>query len=370
MLLAFALLGASGMAAYAQGSAAPIKIGGIFTQEGPAAAFGIDALNGVKLAIDQVNEKGGVHGRKLQLLLNDDKGDTATAAALMRKVTADKDVLAVLFAPRSPVLIALSAMAPQLKVPLVGIGSASPWPGEFNEWTFRFSQVDDVVAREMIPKVKAADFKPKSMATLYAYDDEWAKSLADLTDGIASKSDIKVVAKESFRTKDTDFRAQLTKIAQLSPDVLTIVGLENEASLIMVQARQLGIKARFMGYSGMTSPKLIELAGPAAEGAITGIAFLQSVNRPETQAFLKAYKAKYDKDAPANAAHGYDAVLALTTVLRNGSGTYTRQSVRDGLGSLKDLEGATGKITMRGKGDADRQIYIVEIRNGTFKEIQ
>lgn len=344
--------------------AQPIKVGGIFTQEGPAAAYGIDALNGVRIAVDEINKKGGVKGRQLELDLHDDKGDAATAAALMRKIAGDEQVPAVLFAPRSPVLIALSKMAPQVGISLVGIGSSSPWPGEFNEWTFRFSQVDSGVAQSMWPQIKPR-FGVQTVATIYALDDEWAKSMADLTDKLAPANGVKVIGKESFKTKDTDFRAPLTKIAANPPDLLAVIGLENEASLIMKQARQLGIKSKFLGYSSFSSPKLLELAGPAAEGSITGVAFLQEADRPGTKAFVQAYKARYGKDAPANAAHGYDAVIALATALEKAP-KLDRVSVRKSLGAISDIDGATGRLRMSGKGDAQRDVFVVQIKNGTY----
>jgi len=361
---AFACLFAAAGVAGAQ----PLKIGGIFTQEGPAAAYGIDALNGVRIAVDEINQKGGVKGRKLELDLHDDKGDAATAAALMRKISADADVPAVLFAPRSPVLIALSKMAPQVGISLIGIGSSSPWPGEFNEWTFRFSQVDSVVAQSLWPQIKPR-FGVQTVATIYALDDEWAKSMADLTDKLAPASGVKVIGKESFKTKDTDFRAALTKIAANPPDLLAVIGLENEASLIMKQARQLGIKSRFLGYSSFSSPKLLELAGAAAEGSVTGVAFLQDGDRPATKAFVQAYKARYGKDAPANAAHGYDAVVALAKALESAP-KLDRVSVRNSLGALSQIEGATGRLGMSGKGDAQREAFVVQIDKGTYVRLK
>jgi branched-chain amino acid transport system substrate-binding protein len=359
-----AALGTLLLAAAGWVAAQPIKIGGIFTQEGPAAAYGIDALNGARLAIDELNAKGGVKGRPLALDLHDDKGDAATAAALMRKIAADQDIPAVLFAPRSPVLIALSKMAPQVGISLIGIGSSSPWPGEFNDWTFRFSQVDSVVAQAMWPQIKPR-LGVQTAATIYALDDEWAKSMADLTDKLAPENGVKVIAKESFKTKDTDFRASLTKIAANPPDLLVVIGLENEASLIMKQARQLGIKSRFLGYSSFSSPKLIELAGGAAQDAVTGVAFLQEIDRPQTRAFVQAYKARYGKDAPANAAHAYDAVLALAKALENAP-KLDRVTVRQSLGSLSEVDGATGRLGMAGKGDAKREVFIVRIDKGTY----
>jgi len=363
LALSACLLAAAGIA-----GAETLKIGGIFTQEGPAAAYGIDALNGARIAIDEINQKGGIKGRKLELDLHDDKGDTATAAALMRKIAADSEVPAVLFAPRSPVLIALSKMAPQIGISLIGIGSSSPWPGEFNEWTFRFSQVDSVVAQALWPQIKPK-FNVQTAATIYAVDDEWANSMADLTDKLAPANGIKMIGKESFRTKDTDFRAALTKLSANPPDLLVVIGLENEASLIMKQARQLGIKSRFLGYSSFSSPKLLELAGPAAEGSVTGVAFMQDVDRPVTQAFVKAYKSRYSKDAPANAAHAYDAVLVLSKALE-AAPKLDRESVRISLAGLKQVEGATGRLFMSGKGDAQREVFLVQIENGTYARLK
>ncbi|MFA7669372.1 MAG: ABC transporter substrate-binding protein [Burkholderiaceae bacterium] len=327
----------------------------------------MDSLNGVRLAIEHINAQGGIDGRKLDLDLHDDKGDTATAAALMRKVTANDDVVAVLFSPRSPVMIALAKMAAQIPISLIGIGASSPWPGDFNDWTFRFSQVDSVVAAELIPKVNAL-LKPETLSVIYAYDDEWANSMANIVGDLSTKEGIKLTSKESFKTKDTDFRAQLTKIAQQKPDVLVVIGLENEASLIMRQARQLGVKTQFVGMSSFSSPKLLELAGEAAEGAMTGIAFMQDSERAQTQEFVKAYKDKYQQDVPANAAHGYDAVLALAQALKNAKGDYSRQSVRDQMAALEKVEGVTGTLTMKGKGDADRDVYVVQIRDGSYVE--
>lgn len=358
-----ALAGVAGVA-----SAQPLKVGAIFTQEGPAAAYGIDALNGARIAVDEINQKGGVKGRKLELDLHDDKGDAATAAALMRKIAADDQVPVVLFAPRSPVLIALSKMAPQIGISLIGIGSSSPWPGEFNDWTFRFSQVDSVVAQALWPQIKPR-FGVQTVATIYALDDEWAKSMADLTDKLAPANGVKVTAKESFKTKDTDFRAALTKIAANPPDLLAVIGLENEASLIMKQARQLGIKSRFLGYSSFSSPKLLELAGPAAEGSVTGVAFMQDADRPATKAFVQDYKSRYGKDAPANAAHAYDAVLALAKALQTAP-KLDRVSVRKSMASLSQIEGATGRLGMSGKGDAQREVFVVQIKKGTYVELK
>src|SRR3712207_2700077 len=200
---------------------------------------------------------------------------------------------------------------------------------------------------------------------MYGNDDAFTKAGYDVFQQALQDAGIEILTTETFAKGDTDFTPQLTKIQSLSPDAIVVSALAEEAAGIMSQARQLGITVPFIGGNGFNSPKLAELAGPAAEGAISGAAWLVSAESPKNKAFVEAYRAKYGSDPDQFAAQAYDGVYLIATAIKN-AGSTDRTAIRDALGQISGFEGVLGSFAFEGREPRHPPVVQV-VKDGKFE---
>ncbi len=203
---------------------------------------------------------------------------------------------------------------------------------------------------------------------MYGDDDAFTKAGYDVFKKSLEDNGIQVLTTETFKKGDTDFSAQLTKIKAQNPDAVFLSALAEEAAGIMSQGRQLGIPAtvRFIGGNGLNSPKLAELAGPAAEGAISGAAWFVANETPGNQAFVKNYQERYRKAPDQFAAQAYTGVYILANAIKN-AGTGQAPAIRDAMAKTKDLDTVLGKFSFDEKRDPVHTPVVQEVKNGKFE---
>lgn len=363
MVVALVGLLAVNGAAFAQGT---YKIGLTLVLEGTAAEYGISALNGIRIAADQINAAGGINGKLIELVIEDTHGEPSQATAALRKLASDPEILAVIGPIRSPELLAQSPVADQLKIVLISPGSVLLWPEPFNPWTFRSTMPDYVGVPPLIRQVKQ-EWNPRTAAMLYAIDDDWSVGSMEQFRQAAEANGIQVVAVEGFRTNDTDFSAQLTRIVRYRPDVIFLPVLARDAALIMQQARRFGIQAPFVGLSAFNDPHIMAVAAREAEGAVFATPFDPNDPREVVQRFVAEYRRRHGQDVPLYAAYGYDAMLAIADALSRAGENPTRDDVRRALSVAKGINGVTGVFGYEGSGDAIKDVVnFLQIRNGHY----
>ena len=310
------LAAAALVAAPAFAQAQDVKVGAVEILTGPAAAYGIAIKAGLELALDEINQKGVLGGKKIDLIVEDSAGNKDQAVNAARKLIGRDKVVAIIGPTLSNEMFAVGPVTNERKVPILGTSTTATGITDIGPYVFRTSLPES----DVIPvTLKAAIARGvKTIALMYANDDAFSKSGYDVMKDAAEKAGLKIVDIESFGSKDSDFSAQLTKIKGLKPDAVGISALVEPVSGVLLQARQLGFgkETLFIGGNGSNSPKLGQIAGPAADGLIVGSPWFIGKTADNNPAFVAAFKAKNGgKDPDQFAAQAYDAMKIMAIAI-------------------------------------------------------
>lgn len=329
-------------------SSGVIKIGEIAALTGPTALSGLQEKNGVMLAVEEINKKGGILGKKVEVVTLDFKGKVEEGVSAYRRLVEQEKVVAVIGTNFSNVNIAISPVADELKVPIVCNAmdprATTPAPGKVYAYTF-LAQPSSIAQGNMIAKV-ALDLGAKRAAVLVNNGLAFATSLAEPFRDYFTKHGGQVVAYEEFPPGQVDFRAQLTKIKQANPDVLMIPQYAQEAGLAIKQAReQLGLKVPVVGPNTLQSEPFEEAAGKAN---LDNIYFVYNVfdGDPRFNDFKARYKAKYNEDIKTtNVFFGYDNMMIIADAIKR-AGKADPKAIRDALENTKGVPILQGEGTI------------------------
>jgi branched-chain amino acid transport system substrate-binding protein len=339
-----------------------VKIGSASPHTGPQAHIGIDIRNGVQLAIEDVNAAGlEIGGRKikLEMVAEDDEANPTKAATVAQKLV-DEKVVAVVGHFNSGASIPASKIYSDAGIPQISPSSTNPkYTQQGFKTTFRDVANDDQQG-PTLAQFALQNLKVKSVAVI---DDSTAygQGLADTFEKTMKDGGAKVLAREHTTDKDTDFKAILTKIKGLKPELIMFGGIDPQAGPMVKQMSELGIKAKFMGGDGMQTPNFIKLAGPASEGVMASIPGLPKEKMPGGEAFLKKYKAKFNQDVELFAPMGYDAVMVFVEAMKRANSTDPAKFLPEV--AKTNYQGVIGPIAFDEKGDLKNgpiTIYVVK----------
>ena len=353
--------------------AEPIKLGAVMRLS-IGADDGIPCRRGVEMAVDEVNKAGGINGRKVKLIVEDEKDSPASAVNAVQKLINVDKVVAIIGPMTSGDTMAAGKIADEAKVVMISPTATTPKLSGYGANICRGCSRIDKQA-EVLTDYVAKNWKPKTVAIFYS-NEPYGKGCAGLFTKFFEKHGIKVVATESFMRGSRDFKAQLTKIKATNPDFLFVPGYTPETAPIAAQARQLGMKQKILGVYGDMNPAYIKLAGPAAEGHVIGGEYDENYDTPKNKAFVKNYNelVKKNKD-PYNimfAALAYDATsVILDAMKKNGP---TAEGIRKYVDNVKDFDGVTGKLSFNKDHDVQRAgtagIYVLEVKNGKYVTVK
>ncbi len=344
-----------------------ILIGHVASLTGDTATFGVSADEGIRLALDEVNAAGGVLGKQVRVITEDDRSLPDEAKTVANKLITRDEVVAILGEIASSRSIAIAPVCEDYKIPMLSPGSTNPKVTEGYEYVFRNCFIDPFQG-EAIARFAMEELNAKRVAFLYPVNSDYGVGLRQFITQTVTSLGGEIVADESYTEKsDVDFNAQLTKIKASNPDVIFVPGYYTEAGLIAKQARALGITAPLVGGDGWDSDLTIEMGGDAIEGSFFANHYSADEDRPEVQAFVQAYKAKYNGKTPdAMAILSYDALKIMVDAI-NRAGSTDGEAIKDALASTKDFPGASGTTTINEQHNADKAIVILEIADGAFK---
>jgi branched-chain amino acid transport system substrate-binding protein len=347
-----------------------IVIGEVGSMTGPEATFGQSTHKGIQLAIDELNAKGGIKGKKLRLRSVDDQGKPEEAVSAMTSLITRDKVVAVLGEVASKISLQMAPKAQALKVPMISPSSTNVRVTQVGDYIFRVCFIDpfqgEVMARFAKEKLGATQ-----VAILRDVASDYSTGLADAFTKTFTALGGSVVVDESYHKGDVDFRAMLTKIKAASPQALFVPGYYNDVGLIATQARQLGLEAPLLGGDGWDSEKLYELGGKALEGSYFSNHYSVDDPAPRIQAFVAAYKAKFAGQAPDGlAAAGYDAMGVLAAALARAPDTQG-PALRDAIAATKDFDGVTGRISIDANRNAVKAAVVLKVAaGGKFEFVQ
>ncbi len=342
-----------------------IKIGVFEPMTGANAAGGEMTVEGIELAHAKVGE---VLGKKVELVILDNKSEKVDAAnAVSRLIDKDK-VVAIIGSYGSSLSMAAGDIVKTAKVPAVGCSPTNPLVTLDNDYYFRVCFIDPFQGTVMA-NYAFNDLRAKTAAIIQDVQQDYSIGLSKyfvdafvkLTGDAGS-----IVATTSYNTGDQDFSAQLTNVKALNPDVIFAPGNYGESALLIKQARDLGITIPILGGDTWEAPEFLSIGGDAVEGAVYSTHFTaEAPVTPMSDEFLKEYEAKFSKQANAFAALGYDAYMVIIDAIERGDSA-DPIAIRDQLADTKDFVGATGIITLDVNGDAVKSAVINQVKDGKF----
>ena len=346
-----------------------IKVGGNLEMTGGSASFGISSKNAIELAFKNINDKGGINGKKLELVVADNKSEAAEATNAMQKLVSQDKVVAVIGPNLSSATIAAGAInngskvldiAPMATNPNVTVDPAT---GKTKEYNFRACFIDPFQGTVMANFAKN-DLQATKAAILIDNSSDYAKGLAEFFKKAYTEKGGTVVIEESYLQKDSDFKAVLTKIAAAKPEVIYVPGYYEEVGKICKQARELGITVPIIGGDGWDSPKLVEIAGASS---LNNTYFTNHYSPDSTneasKSFVDTYAKTYKQKPDAPAVLGYDGAMLLADSIKR-AGVYESAKVAEALAATKDFQAVTGKTSLDASHDAVKSAVIVGFKDG------
>jgi branched-chain amino acid transport system substrate-binding protein len=348
--------------------ASEIVIGEFGSLTGTTATFGISTKNGIDMAIDEMNAAGGVLGKKLRVIVEDDQGRPEEAQTVVTKLVTSDRVIAVLGEVSSSRTLAAAPVAQSNGIPLVTPSSTNPKVTEVGDYIFRVCFIDPFQGFVMA-KFASSTLKVKNVAILRDIKNDYSVGLADVFAKEFAGMGGRIVGDQSYSEGDTDFSAQLTAIKATNPQAIYIPGYYTEVALIARQARSLGITVPLMGGDGWDSPKLTEIGGAALNNTYFSNHYTTENPDPLVQKFVADYKSRFGAAPDALAALGYDAARVLADAIKR-AGSTDGAAIRDALAQTKDFPGVAGKITIDPQRNADKPAVVLKVADGKVTYVE
>ncbi len=392
LLCSLLLAGATLLGCTGGGADAPkeIVVGQYGSLTGPEATFGLSTKNGIELATDEQNQAGGIAGMPVRMVVEDDQGKPEETSTVVQKILSRDRPVALLGEVASTLSLTAAPLAQNAGVPMISPSSTNPKVTEQGDFIFRVCFIDPFQGQAM---AKFA-YNTKGVKTIAIFKDvesDYSIGLAKFFVDTFTQLGGTVVADEAYTKKDTDYKAQLTKIVDAKPDAIFIPGYYTNVGQIASQARQLGFTGPLLGGDGWDSSKLVEIGGDAIVGSYFTNHYSTDDPNPVVQDFIKKYEAKYKAKPDGLAALGYDSAKVLYAALGEvakdpamaaalGDRTSVpateetrkaaRAAVRDALAKTTSFPGVTGSITIDANRNAQKPAVVVEVLKDGYRFVE
>lgn len=341
-----------------------ILIGGLGPLTGPVATYGVSATNGIKLAFEEINAKGGILGKQVEFLLEDEKGDPTEAVNAYNKLM-DEGIVALIGDITSAPSLVVAQETQSSGIPMITPTGTQLNITEGHPNVFRACYTDPFQG-EVLATFAVKNLNAKTAAVLTNTGSEYSDGVVKKFVETAGKLGLEVVASESYGDADNDIRTQLTSIAAKQPDVLLIADYYEKDALFVQQAHEVGLKAKILGSDGWdgTLSQLGDNA-KAADGIYFANHYAVDSTDPTVKSFVDNYKAKYNENPTAFSALGYDAAYMLKDAIEK-AGTTDYAKVVEALKGLK-FTGVTGSMTFDANNNPIKEVSIMTVENGQYK---
>ncbi|MBM3314627.1 ABC transporter substrate-binding protein [candidate division WOR-3 bacterium] len=360
-----------------------IRVGLIVPLTGDVKTFGESTKNGAMMAFEDANAAGGINGRKIRVIVTDDKNDPTEAANAGGKLIDMDRVVAIVGSVSTKCSLPLADRCQMSNVPMITPTSTNPKvtvneDGSHKSAIFRACFTDSFQGA-VAARFAAESLRARTAAVMYDVGNDYSRGLADYFRRFFEQLGGRVVGFESYQRDDVDFSALLAKVRQQSPDLLFLPDYYTKVGLIAKQARGQGLTATLLGGDGWDSPAMLEIAGEAIAGAYFVNHYSPDEQRPEVQSWVNRYQAKYGQRPDALATLGYDAALLLVEALRSAeeraregvggasggegaqpTGELTREYVIQALGEIADHPCVSGTVTLDGFGNPIKRAAIIQ----------
>lgn len=344
-----------------------VKIGGIFPLSGQVAVYGVECKNGVDLAIEEINAAGGINGKPVVLVSEDDEGNPDKTVNAFKKLSTKDGVKVVIGSLTSGCTQAITTLSQASKVVQIAPAATAPAITDAGDFIFRACFIDPFQGT-VGGKFAAETLGKKRAAILYDIGNDYSVGLADNFKIAFTKAGGSIVSEESYATNDKDFNAQLTKIKNANPDVVYLPDYYGTVALIAKQLRAQGINVPMVGADGWDG--LTSNAGDEVLGGYYSNHYAVDSTEPAVKKFVESFRAKYNKDPNSFAALGYDCVYLIRDAIV-AAGAEDSIAVRDALAKT-DGDYVTGHLTFDEKHNPIKSAVMLELvkaDDGTLKTV-
>ena len=328
-----------------------IKIGSVLSVTGPAAFLGDPELKTLQMYVEDINKKGGVIGRQLELVHYDDGSDASKANGFAKRLIDDDKVDILVGGTTTGSTMSMAPLVEKAGVPFISLAGAVVIVEPAKKWIFKTPHTDRMAAEKVFEDIKKRGL---TKVALFSETSGFGQSGKKETESVAAKYGITLVANETYGPKDTDMSPQLTKIRN-TPDVqaLFIFGLGQGPAIATKGYKQLGMTLPLYHAHGVASEEFIKLAGPAAEGVRLPAAALlvadklaaNDPQKPVAEGYANAFKAKWKTDVSTFGGHAYDGLMLAVDAIKR-AGSTDKAKVRDAIEATKGFIGTGGVVNM------------------------
>lgn len=316
------------------------------------------------MAAAQINQDGGINGRRIDVVIEDDRGSPEEAARQAAKLIEQDKVVAIIAGGTSGNSSAAAPKAQSSHIPLISPSSTDPAVTRAGDYIFRTCFVDSFQG-EVMATFAANTLKAKKAAILFDFNSPYGRGLTEYFELSFRKLGGDIV-KQSYTQGDSDFKGQLSSIKAAEPDVIYIPGYYGEVARIAKQARALGLEQPLLGGDGWDAPELWQLGGDALNGSYITTHYSVDDPSPAIQTFVRDYKLRYQNLVPdAHAALAYDATRLLFDAITR-SGTTDSTQLREALAQTQDFDGVTGVISIDEQRNAVKSAVVLKLQDASY----
>ncbi len=338
-----------------------IKIGAMLPLSGDAAQYGEWGKNGISLAVDEINSKGGIKGNKIEVVYEDDAADPKKGVSTVNKLISIDKVKVIIGPIPSAVTLAIAPICENNKVVVLS-SSSNPIITHAGDYIFRNWPSDDFEGSAMAQYAIKMKF---NNVAVFHINNEYGLGIATVFKEQYVKLGGSVLITEAFMQGGSDMRSLLTKIKSYNPDAIYLIGHTKENGYIVKQARDLGIKTQILGTVGIEGPDFITIASESAEGLVyTAPAFDPDARDPVINTYQEAYIKKYGKKSEIFAATAYDALNIMALMIQKYGNDPDK--IKAGLYALKNYPGVSGVTSFDENGDVVKPVIFKTVKNKQY----
>jgi branched-chain amino acid transport system substrate-binding protein len=365
----FALAGLLLLAACAKKDTGGVTVGEYASLTGKEAAFGQSSHKGTLLAIEELNAGGGVLGKPITLVTEDDESKSGEPATAVRKLISRDRAVAILGEVASSRSLEAAPICQAEHIPMISPSSTNPAVTAVGDCIFRVCFIDPFQGT-VLAKFARETLHARRVALLTSVSSAYSVGLAKFFRERFTADGGEITGEGKYSEGDKDFRAQLTAIKAGGADAIFVPGYYTEAALISQQARELGLTVPLFGGDGWEAPELIQIGGAAVEGCYYSTHYSPESPSPRVRAFVQKFQARFGGETPdAMAALGYDSAMILADAIKRAGSTESAR-IRDALAATRNFPGITGNTTIDAQRNATKGAVIITIKNGRFQFVQ
>jgi branched-chain amino acid transport system substrate-binding protein len=343
----------------------PVRIGVVAPLTGDFSSYGEMCVKGIKLAASLINEKGGINGRWVELLVEDNQGKKEVTRDAIEKLNKE-GVVAVIGPFTTESTEWVGDYADEISLPLITPTATGTEATRNREWVWRISFTDPFQGIAL-GKFAVEHLKASTVCILTSHGDPYSIGLAETFENEFISKGGKVLYKTCFAAGDTTFDEQLSIVKRQNPDCVFVPAFYREAGLIVCQARDMGIEQPFIGGDGWDSPEFQEIVGDRHGANYYSTHFFYNYGGAEVQEFLHGFKTEYESQPGTFSALGYDALKVVEKCLNLTKGM-TREEFKENMRKVNIL-GATGTIEFTGTRDPRRSLMVLKFEPGKPIEV-